>query len=133
MDQLKIGDIYRWEWKIIPQGMDPYWCLSRIAIVDTSGKLRDTYWYSSNNKVLNPSEVDLTFLANMDALKEGRLDAYEHYLESDIVDIRHPNGGGIYIKIDAVEDKNIIRQNYTKKRDAAQNIVDLYERLLESL
>ena len=89
---LQEGDIYRWRWADQAKDADcgpyrSYHCCSKLAVV-RNGKLVDTFWYGSDNKILDPAEVDLTLLGNVANLIEIRSYDIPYYRHADIVDMR---------------------------------------------
>lgn len=98
VEKLREGDIYHWRYS----DPDPdngrwnrYHCCSRIAIVDKSGWLRDTFWHSgSDGRWFGPDDrgkIEITFVANMADLDRHPEWQAEYYDEADIVNLNHSN------------------------------------------
>lgn len=109
-EDLKEGNIYFWRWADAERDAQcgpyqSYHCCSQLAVV-TNGKLMDTYWHGSDNKVLDPASVSLTLLGNKDDLVEIREWDIHYYRREDIIDMRHPNNssGPIYLRKGAERD-----------------------------
>ena len=107
---MREGDIYRWRWVDPAKDNDcgpyrSYHCCSQIAVF-RNGRLTDTFWYGSDNKVLDPAEVSLTLLGNVTELDEIRPYDIAYYRRDDIVDMRHSNNshGPIYRRKGAQRD-----------------------------
>ena len=138
---MTVGDIYRWSWTDphvrVMWGLvatDPYWCCSRIAIVDAAGRLVDTYWgCCSDNKVLDPSRVDLVHVANLGDLDPGPRDAHERYEPEDVVDLTHVNGGQMYVRKGAQESRAVRVRHWTRRRDAALADADAFQRIIDGI
>lgn len=110
VQDMREGDIFRWSW-IDPdqQNNSPfgdYHGKSRIAIFK-DGTLYDTYWFFTADGRLDPTEVTLTFWANIADLEEFRGDA-TFYKAEDIVDLRHSNNsrGPVYLRKGATKDRD---------------------------
>ena len=109
-EDLKEGNIYRWRWADAERDaqcgpFQSYHCCSQLAVV-TNGKLMDTYWHGSDNKVLDPASVSLTLLGNKADLIEIRTWEIPYYRREDIIDMRHSNNssGPIYLRKGAARD-----------------------------
>lgn len=138
---MKSGDYFRWSYKVLPPTFEPYWCKSRIAVV-VGGVLIDTYWQIGLPKfagcndtawtVAKAAEVlNLVFVANVNDLVKANPGFVEDHLPEDIVDLTHPNGGTFYLRKGAVRNMDVQRVTWTRKRDEAQDEVDMYQRLLD--
>lgn len=133
-EPLREGDVYRWSWKPgTPEGekFAPYWCKSRIAIV-SGGRLFDTYWHSSGEE-MDAGRVSLEWVANMEDLEAARSDAHEVYEPADVVDLRHPNGGGVYRRKGAKPSKRVQVEAWTRKRDKARREADYAQDRIDEL
>lgn len=94
---LKEGDVYSWTYadRLDTGAWGTYHCCSRIAIVGANGRLRDTFWSSSNDGksfgVDDLPNLHLTFLANMADLKKANEHEARYYDDADIVNLNHSN------------------------------------------
>lgn len=130
--ELGEGDVYRWSYKPGKGGdFDPYWCKSRIAIV-SNGRLEDTYWIS-DRYVVPLDSVTLEFVCNLADLEPTTPDAYDRYEPEHVVDLRHPNGGAIYIRKGAKPSKRVQIESWTWKRDRAQATVEFCQARIDEL
>lgn len=137
---LKERAVYRWSWRegCAPDRLcSPYWCRSQIAIV-VDGKLWDTYWGPDERPArpdlcssLDPRQVDLTFLANLDDLRPEEPDALDRYEPEDLVNLRHPNGGRVYVRKGARESRRVQIAAWLLKRDELLAQADHFQRLID--
>lgn len=94
---LREGDIFRWHYR--EPGDDRnygrYHCCSCIAIVDRSGRLRDTFWsYGGDGRSFGSDDLaklDLTYLGNMSDLEKASEYQADYYDDEDIVNLNHSN------------------------------------------
>jgi len=105
------GDIFRWKYKDEKVGdrsvYGRYHCKSQIAIAK-NGWLIDTFWRGSGDATARTyaeaqRDWDLTFLANMSALRCVPEYMADYYADADIVDLNHSNSsrGNFYVRKDA--------------------------------
>lgn len=103
MTDLRENDVFRWAWNP-DTGRDnhapfgDYHCYSRIAIV-RDGRLVDTFWGGySGRKVVDPAMVDLKYQGNLEDFEDAKYTTLVHYRKEDILDLRHSNGGKVYLR-----------------------------------
>ena len=128
----RAGAIFRWSYKSTKGIHIPYHCRSRIGIVDGRGELRDTYW-GDNGSSAAPKGVDLEYVANLDELTAVHVDAVERYRAADIVDLRHANGGRLYLRIGAEPCREVQRAVLVGKIEVARREVEVLESMLAGL
>ncbi len=142
--EIKQGDVFRWSFREPPPRgsiTTAYWCCSQFCIADDSGLLFDTYWGSgSSNKEVLPERCELKYLGNLNDYepRDGNF-VREKYRESDILDLRHGNGGACYLRKGAEPDEETMRRTIEKKirdfiaeRDHAARMVEHWEKALAS-
>lgn len=125
--ELREGDIFDWRWAddaIHAKGgsWGSYHCKSQRAVVKY-GKLIDTYWFGgSENSVLKPENVTLTFLGNIADLDEISQWERPYYRSEDIIDMRHANNssGPVYRRKGATKDTETIRAELAERRRQAE-------------
>ena len=114
------GDVYKWEYKgSLGNQADLYWCKARLAIFDGE-TLFDLYWHNqSSRNIVNVDEVNLTFIANMDDLRNCNEGEMVYYEDKDCVSLNHPNStrGNFYVFKKA-------KRSLRKMRLIQQRIVD---------
>lgn len=135
----KEGDIYRWSWndKELGRRKDQsdsgtlYWCCSRICVFK-DGWFVDTYWgESGSNRAFSVEKatelVVLEYIGNFDGLIETDKSHRAYYLDSDCVDISHPNKsrGGFYIRKGA-------EKSLDKMQRVMRRILSKHEKDMES-
>lgn len=123
----KNGDYFRWDYTdeyVMSHSNEChagtlYWCMARICVFQ-DGKYEDIYWgNSSNNKIVNPENVSLEFLGNINDYQEVRSkDDFKFYDSGDILDISHPNsmGDGCYVKKGAKRSKYKIKESLLEEQ-----------------
>lgn len=98
--ELREGDVYHWRYtdarlKRFTLGGDPYWCTDQQAVV-RDGKLLDTYWSfgrCGDSRVIDPADVDLTFVCNINDVREVRHESEtKPYGESDVFNLSYQHG-----------------------------------------
>lgn len=125
------GDIYRWSWNDeMLKKLDHknsagtlYWCCSRIGVVK-DGFLIDTYWSagSQHNKVFTREECEqklvIQFVANFSDLVNVQASDRAYYLDSDCIDLNHPNSsrGNFYIQKDAIKSLDKMKLILNRKK-----------------
>lgn len=103
------GDIFRWRYKDEkPEDLGAYrryHCRSQIAVFE-NGALRDTYWGSPYDGILDPDAVILNFQGNRHAMEKIPHGERVFYRSEDLVDMRHMNNSRapIYVKLGARRD-----------------------------
>lgn len=135
---LREGDIYHWSWKPGSQALDrldPYWCRARLAQV-RGGRLLDLYWgrMAGADEAISPADVDLALVANMADLEQPVYrPAHEFYESADIVNLRHANGGEVWVRKGAAPSLRVQIEVCTRKRDQARADMDREQRRLDEL
>ena len=146
MIEPKEGDIYRWRWnerewerrKDQLASGTLYWCCSQICVFK-GGWFVDTYWGDSgSNKAFSVEDANsklvLEYVGNFDNLVEADKSQRAYYLDSDCVDISHPNKsrGGFYIRKGAVKSldkmQRVMRRILRKHERDMQRARDAIER-----
>lgn len=137
---MKQGDVYRWSWKPdAPEAakFEPYWCKAQMATVDERGRLVDIYWHllggkrDAGGEVLPVERVDLTLIANLGDLDPSGPFAHECYEPADVIDLRHKNGGAVYVRKGAKQSVRVQVETWTRKRGAALAEAASYQRLID--
>lgn len=133
------GNIYRWRWADTVKDADcapyrSYHCLSQMAVV-RNGRLTDTFWHGSDNRVLDPADVILTLLGNIDDLVEIRSYDIPYYRPDDIVDMRHSNNssGPIYRRKDAEKDAATMLEVIEHRLEQVKRDIEYGRRQIEQL
>ena len=125
------GDIFKWSYnaKWLKKKNDgnnngtTYWCDSRIGVFN-DGVLVDTFWggsCSSNDTSFTvemiESMLEVEFIANEDDLISAQPSERAYYLDSDCVDLNHPNStrGNFYLRKGAK--KNVEKMERILKRE----------------
>lgn len=133
------GDIYRWRWADPKLDADSgpyrsYHCCSQLAVV-RSGRLMDTFWFGSDNKVLDPSAVTLEFLGNTADLVGIRPCDVAYYRSDDIVDMRHSNNshGPIYRRKDAERDQATMLELIERRLQECHHDIQFAEQRIRQL
>jgi hypothetical protein len=126
MREFRKGDIYSWKYK--PEIKDKcndiyllYHCLSQIAIVNCNRKLEDTYYWSGG-AIINPEDVELTFLGNLnDYATIPRYDKFK-YNPDDIIDLRNENysNAPLYLRKGATESYESKLKHYKEELESIE-------------
>lgn len=129
------GDVFRWSWKQ-PRERDAYWCCACLAVF-WAGKLRDLYWTNP----FSPSCLDgkawsepdavrllaLEHLGNLAGFAEWSGCAIYEYDPSDLIDLRHPNGGNVWLREGAAKSLTVqigtARRELDKARREAESAI----------
>ena len=99
--ELKLNDVYKFNYNIIwsRKIFEPYWCFDGQLIVrKRNGKLylEDTYWFSGENRTFTLEEAlekgNLTFVCNLDDVKECRECDIQYYDDKDIFNLSYQKG-----------------------------------------
>lgn len=129
--ELKDGDIFSWVYTDErlanhakfwgERSSYLYHCKSRIATFK-DGILRDTYWGSSHDGSLNPSEVILTWRGNINNMTVIPAYESEFYKPEDVVDMRHANSSNdlVFRKPGTSRDLEAMRAYYARKIEDAK-------------
>jgi hypothetical protein len=134
------GSIYRWRWADEKRDADrgsygSYHCCSMWAVV-RNGLLVDTFWHGQgDNKVLDPEQVVLTFVAHPDDLVETKSYDIPYYRPDDIVDMRHSNNssGPIYRRKDAKRDAATMLEYVERKAEDARYQMESAARTIQDM
>lgn len=140
---MKNGDIFRWSYNdetLKKMGLHSssgtlYWCCSRIGVFN-DGYLEDTFWSSSTDKCFSVDNIKdkliLEFVANEDDLISSEPRERAYYLDSDCVDLNHPNStiGNFYLRKGAK--KNLEKMEQILKRER-NNIASSIQSQLRSI
>lgn len=113
------GDIFRWRWKDEDKRVREaggswstvYWCRSQTAVF-RDGQLRDTYWSSPADGLLEPDRVNLTFLGNSNKMRKIFPGEKVFYRFEDVVDMSHANNSGATVYVKAGRDAGVMREYY---------------------
>lgn len=144
---MKPGDIFQWKYKKQEDHEAPYvyHCKSRFCIANEIG-LMDTYWglNSKDGRHWTFEKayelLELKFLANIKDLEP--LEAYnrEFYTPEAVVDLRHSNGGQLYLQKNTgrnlaatVAYVTKIKEAWERDHDWAQHQVEHYQKMLGML
>lgn len=138
-EQWRDGDVFRWSWRCaekLGRSPDPYWCLSRIAVV-RGDRLVDTYWHGNDNWAWTREQaaerLDLKFVANLGDLVLSPY-AVGHYHPDDVVDLSHPNRPSeVYVRKGAKECLRTQIEVAERKLAASRCKVDMEQRWLDML
>lgn len=137
---LREGDIYRWRWADQKRDADcgpfrSYHCKSQIAIVE-NGHLRDTFWSGGGSDGwLDPTQVILTFWANLADLNEISKHEAVYYRHEDVVDLRHSNNsrGPVYLRKGAERDAGTMLALIEDRLDKNRRDIEWAQRHIEQL
>jgi hypothetical protein len=94
---LQEGNVYRFSYSEQARERwrtDPYWCFDGQLVV-RNGKLCDTYWSfgaCGESRIVEPSEGTLTFVCNLNDVREIQEYEKRHYMEADVFDLTHHHG-----------------------------------------
>lgn len=127
---MKENDIYRWFWN--PGINRDYHCKSNLAVF-VNGWLRDTFWYDwETRSSLNPDEVSLALLGNIDECEVIARWKIPYYRSVDIIDMRHSNNSNapIFLKKSASKDQATILEYAEEKERLAYSDKDRAERAI---
>lgn len=125
VEELKDGQIYRWQWRDPVRDADrgpyrSYHCKSTIAVVK-NGLLIDTFWCDmSPDNAVRLEDVALTYLCDQSwpTISQWQI---PYYASDDVVDTRHSNHSGapIYLRPGAKRNADRIRQEieYREERE----------------
>ena len=132
--ELRNGDILRWVWIDVPK-TDPYWCKSRVAIVN-DGNLYDTFWIHHGSKFIQGGwgpdfhgarslpieQVEMTVIGNIHDMDEIPRGDERYYDPADVVDLRHSNNTNapLYIKKGAKRSAEKIAERIREKMAEAE-------------
>ena len=123
---MRDGDIYRWRWADDARDQDcgpyrAYHCFSQIAVAE-NGRLCDTFWGGMSEGALNPEDVILTLLGNINDMTKIREYQARCYRSEDIVDMRHSNStcAPIYLKPGAAKDPDTMLEYIRHERGQAE-------------
>lgn len=143
------GDIYFWSWNAATMerhrksqwgGMDPNHCCSHKAIIDSRGRLLDTYWHGGSDSSRTwtqeaaQSQLDLTYIGNLGALVKISYWELDYYEPGDVVDMRHLNNssGLTFHKPGAVRSRermlDVVRQRRKEARSQMDSAIYTLER-----
>lgn len=128
--ELQEGDVYRFSYsqaerEKAAQGWSGslHHCFDGTVVV-RGGKLVDTYWDSSNQgRVVTPEQGELTFVCNLNEVRNVAEHETLQYDESDVFDLRY-NHGCIkrwMVRNDAKPSAKRILDEIRKKRNAVEN------------
>lgn len=134
-EPLREGDIYRWSWRPDSResrAFEPYHCRAQIAVV-RGGRLLDTYWAPGGDGDDLAGRVDWVRVANLDDLKASDPSAHECYEPRDVVDLRHKNGGVVYVRKGAEPSVRVQIESWTRKRDEARARAESCQRQIDWL
>lgn len=131
------GDVYFWSWKDGARigESSPYHCWSQIAVVGPDGRLRDTFWSDSSDKLVPLEHAEITFRGNTREMK--KIPAYEaqFYHSDDVVDMRHSNNRGapVYVVPGAKRSPNVMRDLVQDRIVNARREIEYQTRLIDEL
>ena len=118
---MKPGDIFRWSWKDGKGAkLDPYWCMSHIAVVRDDLSLVDTYWAGTGDTRFTQDEakdkIDLVYVGNFEDLDKSQPCYRSYYDDKDCVDLSHANNsrGQFYLRKGAV--KSLVKMEKIMRR-----------------
>ena len=99
--KLKLNDVYRFSYNVswTERMFDPYWCFDGQLVVKENKNglyLEDTYWNSSEGRKFTLEEAlergTLTFVCNLDDVKECQEYDTQFYADEDIFNLSHQHG-----------------------------------------
>lgn len=142
--EVREGDIFLWTYR--DPGDDRQWgryhCCSRIAIADSRGRLRDTYWSGADGRTFGPDDfprLELKYLGNLSELETVKEYEANYYDDADIVDLNHSNStrGNFYLRKGAQRSAKKMIESAQRKLEQAElderMAVDRANRLREAI
>lgn len=125
--ELKVGDHFHWEYNdsvVVEQYS--YWCKSQICVWD-GHFFRDLFWDMGNGSqsyVLQPENVLLSFMGNLNDYEECNEYQVKYYDDSDILNRSHSNhsknwGNCFFIKKGAKRSRKKIEEHLMYKLEEA--------------
>jgi hypothetical protein len=145
LPKFRDGDVYKWghndryyaEQERLPpthRTAEPYWCMSRFAVV-RGGVLCDTFWsHKPKDITYKLGMIDLVRLGNL-ADYECLTSAHQYFEPEDILDLRHSNGGTVWVRRGAKQSRRIELERAQERVQAAESELaaarTLYASLLE--
>ena len=130
MTDFKDNDVFIWTYnpkneRSFHEALKGYGCKSQIAVAK-GGKLYDTYWSAGENFHVNPAQVDLDRLGNLDDYEQAGRKKLEHYSPDDILDLRHGNSSShpdlspVYLRKGSVKSAEVMKCHLQEKLTKAQ-------------
>lgn len=95
--EFREGDVYRFSYSEAARERwrtDPYWCFDGQVVV-RNGQLCDTYWSfgaCGDARVVRPEDGTLTFVCNLNDVREVKEYECKHYAESDCFNLSSQHG-----------------------------------------
>ena len=103
MKTWKEGDVFSWWYKEVDHNSSTqYWCCSQTGIVQSNGRLYDTYWgYGINDGrsfSLNSvgEKIEVKFVANLNEYNLCRKEDQCFYNDEDFLNLSNSNNYGVY-------------------------------------
>lgn len=125
------GDICNWQWKEGHRKIVD--CYSHRGVF-RNGSFYDTYWHSEQT-IINLSEIELTFLGNINNYEEILHHRKIYYDPSDIIDMRHANDSHapVLLKKGAKRSAKAMLEYAMYEKDKAISQRDSAERRIQTM